>query len=464
MIPRRLLPYLVLFLALLGLYAGLSWRQERQETQKTEAKKIFQVKQADISEFVLKRGKEEVRLVKKDGVWLITKPLKMRADPTMVDSILSTLAAMQKERDLEGAADLKTFGLDKPALEVEFTAAGKSGRLVIGNTTPGNLGFYAYRDQDSRHLLILNPGNKSSLDRPLADLRDKTIFAYTPAKAKSLHIKIGAAPAVQLEKTATGPWRWGGREKFPVRGDRVEELLRFLQTAKVKEFVSDAPKKLGSYGLAPAMAEVAVTQDKEPERLFLGAKAKGGDYARKAPAGPVVVTDKDLLAQITKTLTTLEDRRLWRGQPADVQKVVWGPPDKTWVAVKEKDFWKITGPEKQELKQPAVRLEVGLWKLQTLELTRPAAAKTSPAKTPPSKPVYVLELLDGAGKPLFRLEELGREKGQEIRVRVKAGDKTDTGLVPPAAYQEWQKEMTRLAAGPPPGPPTPPGPPGKTGK
>jgi hypothetical protein len=446
MIPRRLLPYLVLFLALLGLYAGLSWQQSRQEAEKLEAKKIFQVKQPDISGLVLKRGKEEVHLAKKDGEWLITKPLKMRADKAMVEAILSTLAQMQKERDLVGAPDLKTFGLDKPPLVVEFTTPEKSGRLVIGGATPGNMGFYAYRDQDSRHLLVINPGNKASLDRPLADLRDKTIFAYTPAKAKSLHLKIGDAKAVHLEKEAEGSWRWVGREKLPLRGDRVEELLRFLQTAKVKEFVSDAPKKLASYGLGPPRGEVAVVQDKEPERLLLGAKAQGGDYARKAPDGPVVVTDKDLLAHITKTLATLEDRRLWRGQAAAVHKVVWGPPGKTWVAVKEKDFWKITGPEKQDLKQPAVRLEVGLWKLQALELARPAAAKT-----PAAKPLYALELLDGAGKPLFRLEELGRPGDQEVLVRLQAGDKADTGLVSAGAYQEWQKEMTRLAS-PPPGP------------
>jgi hypothetical protein len=444
MIPRRLLPYLVLFLALLGLYAGLTWYQSRQEAQKIEAKKIFQVKQGDIGELILKRGKEEVRLAKKDGEWLITKPLKMRADQVMVDAILSTLAHLQKERDLKSAAGLKTFGLDKPALVVEFTASAKKGRLVIGSATPGKMGYYAYRDQDSRHLLVINPGNKSSLDRHLADLRDKTIFTYTPAKAKSLEIKIGKAAAVHLQKTAGGSWRWLGREKFPVRGDRVEALLRYLQTAKVKEFVSDAPKKLAPYGLAHPEGEVAVVQDKKPERLLLGTQVKGGDYARKAPRGPVVVTDKDLLAHIAKTLTTLEDRRLWRGQAAAVQKVVWGPPGKTWVAIKEKDFWKITGPAKKEVNQPAVRLEVGLYRLQALELVHSASAKAG------AKPLYVLELLDGAGKPLFRLEELGREGAKEVLVRVKVGDQTHTGLVSPGAYQEWQKEMARLA-GPPPG-------------
>ena len=450
MTPRRLLPYLALFLVFLGLYFGLTWRQSRQEAQKIEAKKVFQVKEAEISQLGLKRGQEEVRLVNREGEWYLEKPLKMRADKIVVDSMLSTLAHLQRERGLESGEDLKPFGLDKPDLTVEFTGQGKGRRLVIGGATPGKRGYYAYQDQDSRHLLIINEGTKTSLDRPLAALRDKTIFAYSPDQAKSLSIKMeGAAPA-QLERVAPGSWRWLGREKFPVRGDRVEELLRFLHTVKVKDFVADAPRDLTLYGLAPPRGEVTVAEDKKPESIWLG-KAKGGDYVRKAPDGPVVLADKDLLGQITKTLATLEDRRLWRGQAAAVQRLVWGPPEKTWVGVKEKDFWKITGPEKQELRQPAVLLEVGLWKLQLLEFIRPA-----PPKATAGKPLYVLELEEGGGKPLFRLEELGPRGDKEVLLRLKVGDKTDTGLASRQVYQEWQEDMARLAA-PPPGKPTGPG-------
>lgn len=449
MIPRRLLPYLALLLVLLGLYFGLTWRQARQEAEKIEAKKVFQVKEGEISELALLRGTEKVRLAKKDGEWWLSKPLKMRADQAVVTSMLFTLASLNKERDLKSDVDLKAFGLDKPALILEFSAPGKKGRLVVGGDTPGKLGFYAYKDQDPGHLLVISTGNKASLDRDLAALRDKTIFAYAPEKAKSLMVKTGGA-TVQLEKTAPASWRLLGREKFPVRGDRVEELLRFLHAARVKDFVADAPKDLTPYGLAPPLGEVAVLQDKEPERLMLGGKAKGGEYARKAPDGPVVLTDKDLLGHITKTLSALEDRRLWRGQATEVRKVVWGPPGKTWVGLKEKDFFKITGPDQRELKQPAVLLEVGLWKLQVLEFDRLA-----PPKAPPVKPVYVLELDGAGGKVLFRLEELGQTKDKEVLMRIKVGEKTDTGLVSQKTYLDWQKEMARLAS-PPPGRQAPP--------
>jgi hypothetical protein len=455
MTPRRLLPYLALFLVFLGLYYGLTWRQTREEAKKTEAKKIFQVKEGEINALVLRKGQAEVRLAKKDGDWFLTQPLKMRADQVTVGSILSTLAHLQKERDLGNTKDMKAYGLDKPSLEVEFFVKDQSRRLAIGQATPGQRGYYAYRGQAPHDLLVITSDSKESLDRSEKDLRDKSLFTYVPEKVKSLHLKIARVADVHLEKAGPGSWRWVGREKFPVRGDRVEQLLRTLDLSRARDFAADNPKDLKSYGLAPPAGEVAVLQDKEPQRLFLGKKHQSGEYARKAPDAPVVVTDKDLLALITKALATLEDRRLWKGQAAQVKKVTWGAPDKTWTGVKEKDFWKITGPGKQELKQPAVLLEVGLWKLQSLEATGPASAKVSPPK-----PIYLLELDDGSGKPLFRLEELGRTGKQEVLLRVKKGDKTEMVLVPQKAYLDWQKEMTRLAH-PPPGPKVAPGTAGK---
>ncbi|MDD5643241.1 MAG: DUF4340 domain-containing protein [Syntrophales bacterium] len=459
MIPRRLLPYLALFLVLLGAYFGLTWYQAREETRKTEAKKIFQVKEGEIHALVLKRGKQEVRLAKKDGAWFLTKPLKMRADQVTVGAILSTLAHLQKERDLGKSQDLKTYGLDKPTMEVEFTVKDKKRRLVIGSATPGKMGYYAYQGQAPQELLVINSGEKSSLDRPEKDLRDKTLFAFAPDKVKSLTIKIKGAKDVKLAQVGPKSWRWVGREQTPVRGDRVEALVRFLDLARAKSFVNDAPKSLKPYGLAPPRGEVTVVVDKKPQRLLLGAKMGQGEYARKAPAGPVVVTDKDLLAQLTSTLGKLEDRRLWRGQNTAVKKVIWGPPGKTWQGIKEKDAWQITGPGQKAFKEPAVRLEVGLWKLQTLELSHPA----SPPKKAQGKPLYVLELGDGRGKSLFRLEELGQGKNKEVLVRVKAGDKPETGLIDPKAYQAWQKEMERLTR-PPKTPKAAPEPKSKTEK
>lgn len=443
MTPKRLLPYLLIFLALAGSYAVLRWDRARREALDLEAKKVFQVKEGEISELALIKGKDEIRLVKRGQEWTLSKPLKARADQDAIGFMLTTLAYLAKERDLGTGADFKAFGLDKPQLIVAFTAAGKEHRLTVGTKAPGDRSYYALKDQDPQVILV-SAADKDSLDRSPGALRDKTLFTFTLDKVKGLKIIIGKT-IISLEKAGPQTWRQVGRESFPVRGDRVKALLRHLQFARVRGFAVEHPLDLRPYGLVPRPSyEVTVILETGPETLLLGGTATGGIFARKGAEGPVVVVDQDLLGQITKTVASLEDRRLWAGPIEEVQKVAWGSPEKTWMAVKEKDFWKITGPGGREMRQPAVRLDIGLWKLTELEYERLLPGTTAPAP----RPIYQAAVYDGAGKQLFRLEETGRKGETGVEVRSYLGDKATSALMPRKEYTAWQEEMERLTASP----------------
>ncbi|MBM4275135.1 MAG: DUF4340 domain-containing protein [Deltaproteobacteria bacterium] len=441
MTPRRVLPYLALFLVLVGVYLGLNWQRERREAQEQEAKKLFPVKEAEVVEFAVIKGKDEIRLVKKDQEWRLSRPLEIRADQDAVKSVLLTLGHLQKMRDLGAATDLKPFGLDQPAAVVEFTVQGKAHRLAIGAQAPDALSYYALKDQDPQVLLI-SAGDKDSLDRPLAALRHKTLLTFTPEQVKAVKIKTGKT-VINLERTGPQTWRWLGREQLPLRSDRVEALLRQLKNARVKEFISDAPKELKPFGLAPQAAwGITLITDQGQQTLDLGTRSPQGTYARLVPHG-VVAIDSTLAENLTKTGTQLEDRRLWGGPASEAHKVVWGTPEKLWTGVKEKESWKLTGPEKQELSQPAVRLESALGRLAQVEYH-----KSLPAPSPGKKESYRVEIYDGADKLLLGLEDRG-QTGNQVEMRTRRGDKTQVYLVPLKTYRDWQEDMNRLTASPP---------------
>lgn len=443
MTPRRLLPYLLIFLALAGTYLGLRLHQDRREARERQANKIFQVKAGEISEVALIKGKDEIRLVKEGQEWRLTKPLKAKADQQVVASVLTTLTQLRKQRDLGAQEDLKPYGVAPPGLVVEFTAKEKAHRLSVGAADPTERSYYALKDQD-RNLLLIDAGDKGSLDRPVQALRDKTLMAFSPDEVKAVKLKTGNI-AVELAPTGPQAWRWVGQEALPVRGDKVEGLLRFLNTARVKDFLADAPKDLRAYGLSPKpQTEVTVVLDKGQEVLSLGNKTDKGIYAQKGGQSAVVLVDQDLPEQIARTISALEDRRLWAGPLTEAHQVVWGPPDKPWVAVKEKNSWRITGPAGQQWQQPAGRLEAVLWRLSRLEYDRLAPKVEAAAP----KEEYLLEIHDGAGKLLFRLEELGKKGEGQVAVRTRKGDKTATALMPLKDYTAWQEEMAYLTTPP----------------
>jgi hypothetical protein len=430
----------VIFLVLAGAYFGLNWQKQKQVAQEEQAKKVFHLMEPEITDLTLVRGNGQVHLAKKNKVWYLTAPLSTKADQTIVDSMLTTLARLRKERDLGVEKDLKPFGLDKPALVVQFTAQGKPHQLAIGAKVPGDQNYYARADQDP-HLLMISQGSKDSLDRQLLALRDKSLFAFVTGEVKGLKIVTGKTK-VDLEKTGPQAWRWVGRPDFQVRGDKVEKLLRDLHLAQAKNFLEPPPKNLLALGLVPRLTtEVTVVTPAGNQTLFLGIKKDDAVYARKGPDGPIVLVDATLPGEITKALGSLEDHRLWAGAIPGVYQIIWGPPGKTWTARKEKEFWQITGPEQVTLKQPSARLEMALWDFQKLE-----AIKILPKASAIAFPAYTVELLDQAGKPLLHLDEVGPQGKTALKVTTRVEGKTEMALILQAPFRQWQDEMGRLTA------------------
>jgi hypothetical protein len=441
--PRRLIPYVVIFVVLAGAYAGLRWHQAQKMTREAQAKKVFHLTQTEISQLSLVRGSGTVSLAKKHKIWQVTAPLSTKADQTIVDNMLTTLAHLRKERDLGAQKDLKPFGLVKPALVVKFTAKSKAHHLAIGARTPGGENYYALADANP-HILVISEGTKDSLDRTLLALRDKTLFPIISMEVKGLKVVTGKT-TVDLKKTATADWHWVGRPKFKVRGDRVNKLVRDLELAQAKNFVEPTPKNLKPLGLVPGREmTVTVATTTGNHTLLLGAKKgkKGKEvYARKGTGGPVMLVDANLPAEITETMGELADHRLWSGAILKVHQMVWGPPGKTWTAKKVKENWEVTGPEHAATKQPSVRMEMALWDFKKL-----TAVKALPAAKAGATPVYSVELLDKAGKRMFRLDDLGPQGKKNLKVVTQEGKNTMTVLTAQGPFQQWQEEMGRLVA------------------
>lgn len=461
MTPRRLLPFLGIFIVLAGSYFFLEWHRAKVAREETEAKRIFAVKEADITAITLKRPTEEIQLVKEGKDWRLEQPLKDRADALTLNSLLNTLSQLRLNRDLGPEKDLRPFGLDQPPLIVTFIVGDKSHLLKVGKKSPGGQGYYATRDEDPRVLLI-DTAAKETLDRPLADLRNRALFDFTAEQVKALRVKTGSTQVV-LEKK-DGAWTLVGREPFKIYPDRLERLLRFLSLTRIKEFVPEPLKDLKTYGLAPPALEITLVTDKGEQHLSLGARKQEECFARQGDQAPVVLVESLLLDLFTSPLESvaglqrnplwehvrgvfphyLEDRRLWNGEIKDVAGLTWGAPEKTWSAAKSEDFFKLTGPDKQELRQPAVRLELALLKLRDLEVERLASADKSENKVK-----SFVELRDAAGKPLFRLEELGFSNGLVTLRYTVGGESPRRALVSQPAYEQWRKEMALLTVPPP---------------
>jgi hypothetical protein len=461
MTPRRLLPFLAVFLVLAATYFALEWHRGKVAREEEEAKRIFAVKGPDITAITIKQPAAEIHLVRDGRNWRLETPIKEQADSVTMNSLMAGLSQLRFTRDLGKEKDLKPFGLDQPSLVVSFTAGKKSYTLDVGKKSPGEQGYYVRRDQDPR-VLIIKTADKESLDRSLTDLRNRALFDFAADQVKSLKVKTGSTQVVLEKKDHS--WVWVGHENVKIDKDRLERLLRYLSLARVKEFVPGPVKDLKTYGLAPPAVEITIATDKGEQHLFLGSRKKDECYARQTEQAPVVLTENLLLDFFTVPLENvaglknnplwehvrgsfpiyLEDHRLWTGEVKDVASLSWGSPEKTWTATKSGDFYKLSGPDKKEVRQPAVRVELALLKFRDLESERQLTS-INPAEKAQSS----LELRGADGKTLFRLEQLGVANGQ-IKVRYALGTEPPReALVAKTAYDQWQENLKQLTVPPP---------------
>src|SRR5260370_3469557 len=86
-----------------------------------------------------KKDEKPIALTKAEsGKWQITAPQPFGADQSTVSGLLSTLSSLNSQRVVEDkATDLKQYGLDQPALQLDITEKdNKTQKLLIGDDTP----------------------------------------------------------------------------------------------------------------------------------------------------------------------------------------------------------------------------------------------------------------------------------------------------------------------------------------
>jgi hypothetical protein len=280
---------LIVAVVVLGALGGvLYWSQHRKPPEEvapaSTATVILKVNATDVTQLTIKQ-KTPVSVEKADGKWQITQPAPYPADQEAVAGVLSTLSGLNADRVVEDkASDRKQYGLDPPAVEVDI--AGK--QLLLGDETPAGGNIYAALSGDPRVFTIASY-SKTSLDKSLNDLRDKSLLTLSPDKVSRVEV-LKKPEEIEFDRTKDG-WQILKPKPSPADAFAVNDLVRTLTGAKMD--LSSASDGAAEFARGTPVATAKLTGDAGVQTLEVR-KGKTDYYAKSSVVAGTYKVDSAL--------------------------------------------------------------------------------------------------------------------------------------------------------------------------
>lgn len=314
----------------------------QREQAAEDAKLLFKGLDPDNTNEILlrKKGSADVLLRKVGGQWRLITPIAAPADQAAVGGLVTELAAAKREEIIvDKGADLRDFGLDQPSGEVTFqpaTPGAKAEVLFFGMDSPD--GRQAYAVVDGKPAVFLTDlFVKNSVLKDAGDLRDKTVWAFSPSDVEAVRSDISG---FTVARDKDGRWQVDAPPRHePGKGTVVDDWLDDLSRLRADSVPSETGK--GNFGLRRGKALWLKLENGTFLVLTEGGKAKPGPgvYVQVAGHGPVYQLPSYLAATIEKKALDLMDLNVFSFGTGDVVRFEVRRPKGTLTAVKTSGVW-----------------------------------------------------------------------------------------------------------------------------
>jgi hypothetical protein len=232
-----------------------------------------------------------LEMEKSGNDWKIVKPLQAMSDSTATEGLIGKVQSAQMKSIVSenaSAADLKKYGLDKPAATATFSLGSAKASLLVGSKSPDG-SLYA-KDASKPLVMTLDATLLDDFKKGAEEYRKKDLFAFRAYDANHLEITRGGQTVAFDKVKGAKPEdedKWqragtGGAKPADADKEKMSVLLAKLESLRAASFVDSTAKT----GLdSPAMTVYAKFDDgKKEERVTFG--KSGNDVYASRPGEP----------------------------------------------------------------------------------------------------------------------------------------------------------------------------------
>lgn len=187
--------------------------------------------------------------------WRLTQPLAARAEVDLVESLIESLAGLEKTRTLSGSSRAEA-GLEPPRLVVTLTSASGEIELEVGSEVPaGGSMLVAAGDE----IFVVDSGVWLDLARMPGDWRSRRVIHRTDDQITGISLERGEAQIVFARRGADF-WIVAPIEDR-ADADLVGSLLTEVASMRIAAFVDDPSDSPVEMGIEPPIGVVEIWSD-----------------------------------------------------------------------------------------------------------------------------------------------------------------------------------------------------------
>jgi hypothetical protein len=251
---KRFIPTILLVVICIGGFWYASSKDFFQE-KKDEPKSLLTLKQEDVQVLTVKTEGQEIQLNRTTNGWDMQKPAAAPINSNQVDSWLDGLGLVTSTKLVEEkAADLATYGLDKPVGTYEVTLKdGSKQGLLVGAALPIE-GFSYVQVEGSTAVYQVSDQSLTLLHKAPVDFADTSPIKLENDKVQSVKL-TWKGQTWTLSKTdkdkvaADANWRLGDKELKGTDASPLLDELIFLHSAELPQAAAQKPTTGGELKL-----------------------------------------------------------------------------------------------------------------------------------------------------------------------------------------------------------------------
>jgi hypothetical protein len=356
-------------------------------------------------------GMPAIQLEKRNGAWQILQPLQTDADSRAVQNIVEGLISARVVGTEPGTPDrLKVYGLDPPAVAIDFQlASGSKHSVKLGAKDFTGISVYSVVD-GGKDVSLLPLSLLTNADLPLKDLRDRSVLHIVAGNVSSFTLRNSAGELAASNEKSEGDkqasWKFTKPSSASADDQEVNALLGAVANAKMTEIVEESADHPGQYGLTSPAITFSAVDDKGKTSTLLVGKKSGDEYFARDPSRPMVFRiDGNAFKKLSENYADLRDKTLAHFDSTDVDRLELRNANGTMSCTRktgEHEQWTIESPADQKGKSAAA------WKI------------FSPIRTGRAEEVLdhpSPEILAKLAKPAIEVT-LTKKDGKKISIRL----------------------------------------------